>query len=133
MSDPVYFYDSSPARGGKPRKTVPPTPTSLAAAQQKLKDQKDAKAAKQEEDEPYVYLPPGSSMREPGEPVGGTVRGLSALCMLLRRLSCTSDLLACVWAHLCVLMGDTWLVALSPRCCSLTAAQVPATSEELLT
>ena len=40
---------------------MPATPPNLAAAQKQLK-------AKQQpsEDEPYVYLPPGSSMRDPG-------------------------------------------------------------------
>ncbi len=61
----VYFYDNTTANraGGSKgaRKGAPQAPTSLADAQQKLKDKKDAKP---EEDEPYVYLPPGSSMRE---------------------------------------------------------------------
>lgn len=76
----MNFADPAPspsARSAKPaRKTVPQTPTSLAAAQQSLKDSKPKKAEKEEE--PYVYLPPGSSMREPGynsmsDPVGGRV------------------------------------------------------------
>lgn len=37
------------------------TPANLADAQKQLQDKKDA-----EEEEPYVYLPPGSSMRDPG-------------------------------------------------------------------
>ncbi|KAG7670521.1 hypothetical protein Ndes2526B_g00280 [Nannochloris sp. 'desiccata'] len=63
----VLFYDESLADDSpsKPKKvkgkSMPSTPANLATAQKQLQDKKDA-----EEDEPYVYLPPGSSMRDPG-------------------------------------------------------------------
>ena len=63
----VLFYDDTPAEtGSKPKKvtgkSVPATPTNLAAAKKQLED----KQADSEEDR-YVYLPPGSSMRDPGD------------------------------------------------------------------
>ncbi|KAL6774608.1 hypothetical protein ACKKBG_A25645 [Auxenochlorella protothecoides x Auxenochlorella symbiontica] len=42
-------------------------PHSREAAQQKLRSQKYRKAPADDEDDRYVYLPPGSSMREPGD------------------------------------------------------------------
>eukprot|EP00887_Chlorella_sp_A99_P005148 scaffold40.g5148.t1 len=68
LSEPVLIYDKKEVEDYQPvrrlRKTGTPVdaPTSRAAAQAKL-DQKKAQAA---DSEPYVYLPPGSSMRDPG-------------------------------------------------------------------
>jgi hypothetical protein len=66
----VYFVDTKAAADAdaptpgtarvKPAKNAPPTPLNLAAAEKKLKE-KTAST----EDEPYVYLPPGSSMADP--------------------------------------------------------------------
>lgn len=41
---------------------MPPTPTNLEAAKKQLEDKKKAT----DEEDRYVYLPPGSSMRDPG-------------------------------------------------------------------
>jgi len=63
----VLFYDETHADDSpsQPKnvkgKSMPTTPANLATAQKQLQDKKDA-----EEDEPYVYLPQGSSMRDPG-------------------------------------------------------------------
>lgn len=45
------------------RKVEPPTSRAAAQAQLDAKKVAQAAAAAQEDDEPYVYLPPGSSMR----------------------------------------------------------------------
>ncbi|KAI7836314.1 hypothetical protein COHA_009822 [Chlorella ohadii] len=75
LSDPVMIYDSKPVDEYRPLKKqqpVPAPPLNVAAAQAKLQESKDAKkkkadeAGQEEEDEDfYVYLPPGSSMRDP--------------------------------------------------------------------
>ena len=58
----MLVYDQKPAEEYRPvrrlRQNV--VPTSRAAAQAKLDEKK---AAEDESEEPYVYLPPGSSMR----------------------------------------------------------------------
>ena len=63
----VLFYDEKEANLSQPAKakrvtgkSVPVTPTNRAAAQKRLDDKKKT------EDDRYVYLPPGSSMRDPG-------------------------------------------------------------------
>lgn len=72
LSDPVYFVDTKAAADAdaptpgtarvKPAKNAPPTPLNLAAAEKKLKEKEKTAST---EDEPYVYLPPGSSMADP--------------------------------------------------------------------
>lgn len=79
MTDPTYglrdseptvmHYDeaaNAPPAKGKKGKAVPATPANLAAAQQKLKDKAAAAASTTDDDDRYVYVPPGSSMRDPG-------------------------------------------------------------------
>ncbi|KAL4440151.1 hypothetical protein ABPG75_003152 [Micractinium tetrahymenae] len=73
LSDPVLIYDSKPVEEYRPlkaRQPMPAAPLSRAAAQAALQETADAKKrAKEEtgeeEDDMYVYLPPGSSMRDP--------------------------------------------------------------------
>ncbi|PSC67593.1 sodium channel type 4 subunit alpha isoform X2 [Micractinium conductrix] len=73
LSDPVLNYDQKPVEDYKPlkkRQPVPAPPLNVAAAKAKLDEKavekKKAQGAEQEEDDDmYVYLPPGSSMRDP--------------------------------------------------------------------
>ncbi|KAL4438718.1 hypothetical protein ABPG77_006322 [Micractinium sp. CCAP 211/92] len=74
MSDPVLIYDSKPVEEYRPlkkRQAMPAAPLSRAAAQAALQETADAKkkrtndGAEEEGDDMYVYLPPGSSMRDP--------------------------------------------------------------------
>ncbi|KAL4853403.1 hypothetical protein ACK3TF_005646 [Chlorella vulgaris] len=73
LSDPVLNYDQKPVEDYRPlkkRQGLPAPPLNVAAAQAKLQQSKEAKkrstdSAADEDDDLYVYLPPGSSMRDP--------------------------------------------------------------------
>lgn len=62
----VYLYDEAantpPSKTKKVTgKAVPPMPANLAAAKKQLEEKQSV-----DEEDRYVYLPPGSSMRDPG-------------------------------------------------------------------
>ena len=72
MKDPLYGLSPDQKVHSPVGKKVvsdkhaaPTVPLSREAARAKLEEQR--KAGKEDEDELYVYLPPGSSMREPGD------------------------------------------------------------------
>ncbi|EFN52883.1 expressed protein [Chlorella variabilis] len=72
LSDPE-IYNQKPVEDYRPlkkRPQMPSPPLNVAAAQAKLRESKDAKKrandqGDEEDDDIYVYLPPGSSMRDP--------------------------------------------------------------------
>lgn len=71
MSDPVENYDQRTVEEYQPlrkRKPLPQAPLNIEAAQAKLQESKEKRSQEEggdEDDGMYVYLPPGSSMRDP--------------------------------------------------------------------